>query len=293
VRADYALLAVAVLATSTSAPLVRQAAAPALAVAFWRNAMAAGVLVPAAASPFGTTRADHRTRGQGTRLALAAGVLLAAHFATWISSLSYTTVASSVALVSAMPVWSAMLARWRGEVVPGQVWVGITVALAGVVVLTGVDFGVSARALGGDALAVVGGVLAAGYVTVGAAARRHLSTTTYAARCYSVAAGVLLVASLIGRQHLGGYHARTWLCLIGITLGPQLLGHTLINRVLARISATVVSMALLGEVFGAPLIAAWWFGETPSAGVVPAAVLIVAGVVMVVRARAPELEAAP
>ena len=151
------------------------------------------------------------------------------------------------------------------------------------VVLTGVDLSISARALFGDVLALAGGMLAAAYVTVGADVRRTVTTGSYVTSCYAVAAMVLLAVCLAGRQDLFGYDAETWLCLVGLVLGAQLLGHTLVNRVLHTISPTVVSVAILFEIVGATVLARIWFGETPPAGAWPAALLIAAGVVVVVR----------
>ncbi len=274
---DVVLLGVAVLAVSTSAPLIRYAGAPALAIAMWRNALAVPVLVPAAVR---VRRPDHRER----RLIVLAGLLLAAHFAVWISSISYTTVASSVALVATQPAWAALIARRRGEVVDRAVWLGIGVAFAGVLVLSGVDLSVSGRALFGDALAVAGGFLAAAYVTVGATVRRSLDTSVYAAGCYATAAVALLAASLVSGRSLVGYEPGTWLAIVGLTVGPQLLGHTLFNRVLRSLAPTTVSVAILFEVVGASVIAALWFGETPPVGALPAGLLILCGVVLVIRA---------
>ena len=281
-RTDAGWLALAVAAVSTSAPLVREAAAPALAIAFWRNALASAGLVPVAA-------ASRRGRGVPARwwlLAAGAGVLLGAHFAAWISSLSSTTVAASVALVATQPVWAALIGRVTGERLGRRAWTGIALALGGVIAMTGVDVTASGRALRGDLLALLGGVLAACYVSVGAVARRRLTTTDYTAVCYSVAAVALLVAALAAGQPLAGFGTRAWLCIAAITVGPQLLGHSVFNRLLERVGATVVSVAILGEIVGAALLAAWWFGERPPAGLVPAAFGIVAGVVLVVRGRA-------
>jgi len=286
-RTDAVLLVVAVAAVSTSAPLVKEAAAPALAVAFWRNALASGGLVPLAGVR--ARRGDHVARDRRAwTLTIVAGLLLAAHFATWISSLSSTTVAASVVLVSTQPVWCALLARAQGEPVSRRAWAGIGLAFVGVAVATGVDLGGSGRALRGDVLALAGGALAAGYVSVGAVVRRTVSTTDYTAGCYSVAAAALLVAALVGDQHLAGFGARTWLCLAAITVGPQLLGHSVFNRLLRTVGPTVVSVAVLGEIVGASLLAAWWFGQDPPAGLIPAAVCIGVGVVLVVRSGSPE-----
>ncbi|HJQ43449.1 MAG TPA: DMT family transporter [Jatrophihabitantaceae bacterium] len=279
---DALLLTIAVLAVSTSGPLVREADAPGLSIAFWRTFLGAAVVIVIAVMRH---RSELRgLRREQVRIAVVAGVFLGFHFAAWIPSLSFTTVASSVALVCTQPVWAAVIARARGEHVASTAWIGIAIALCGVLVLTGVDLSVSGRALFGDALALAGGVLAAAYVTAGSDARRSMSTTTYTSLCYSVAAGGLLVACVVGRQSVTGYDAHTWWVLVAITVGPQLLGHTLVNRVLRTFTATVVSMAILFEIVGATLIAWWWFDEAPPAGAYPAAALIAAGVVLVVRA---------
>jgi drug/metabolite transporter (DMT)-like permease len=279
---DLALIAVAVVAVSTAAPLIREASAPALAVAFWRNAMALAVVVPAALLSPRTRAETGALTARRRTLAVSAGVLLAAHFATWVPSLSFTTVASSVALVATQPVWAALIAHLRGEEVPVQAWAGIGVAVSGAAVLTGVDLAISARALLGDALALAGGILAAGYVTVGAEVRRTTSTTLYTAICYSTAAVLLLAACLAGGQPVTGYDGRTWAVLAALAAGPQLLGHSLVNRVLRTTSPTVVSVAILFEIVGATVLAWVLFGETPPAGAYPGAVLIAAGVVLVV-----------
>lgn len=284
---DLVLLGVAVLAVSTSAPLIRYAAAPALAVAMWRNLLA----VPALAwLAWRAPRPDRRER----RLIVLAGLLLGAHFATWIPSISYTSVASSVALVATQPAWAALIARFRGERVDRQVWIGIGIAFVGVVVLSGVDLSLSTRAAFGDLLALVGGVFAAAYVTVGAEVRRTVDTAVYTTGCYAVAAGGLLVACVVGGRDLTGYRAETWLAIAALVLGPQLLGHTLVNRVLRSISPTAVSVAILFEVVGATVIAAIAFSETPPLAAAPAGILILAGIIVVIRSgRSRTTEGAP
>lgn len=292
---DLALLALAVVAISTAAPLIRVAEAPSLAVAFHRNALALPLLgLVVAADP----RSRRRLRGldeRERRLSLLAGVLLAAHFAAWVPSLTSTSVASSVALVATQPVWAAVIARVRGQAVPGAAWWGIVVALAGVVLVTGVDLALTPRALAGDALATAGGVLAAGYVSVGATVRRSVPTLVYATVCYAVAAVLLLVVCGVGGIALAGYDGTTWLALAGLVVGPQLLGHTLVNRVLRTTSAMTVSVAILFEIVGSALLAWAAFDEVPPAAAVPGGVLIAVGVVLVVRAEAssPEVAGAP
>ncbi len=281
---DQVLLGVAVAAVSTSAPLIAGADAPTLAIAFWRNALSLPVLALWLAVRR-DERAGWRDRSaRDRRLSLLSGLFLAAHFATWIPSLSFTSVASSVALVATQPVWAALIARHRGEPIGRRTWMGIGLALAGTMVLTGVDLSISGRALLGDGLALVGGMLAAAYFTVGGELRQRVSTVGYALSCYATASVVLLVVCLVGRQPLGGYDTDAWLAIAGLVIGPQLLGHTLANVVLRSISATAVSVAILFEILGATFIARVAFGETPPAGAWPAGLLIVAGVVLVLRA---------
>lgn len=278
---DLALIALAVTGVSTSAPLIRLAAAPALAIAFWRNALACLVVLP-----FSLLTARHELRAldrRQWRLSSLAGVLLAAHFAAWIPSLSFTTIASSVALVATQPVWAALIARRRGEHVARAAWVGIAVAVAGAVVLTGVDLQVSVRALVGDLLALAGGMLAAAYVTVGAEVRASVSTAAYTSICYLTAAVALLAVCIGSGTRLGGYDAGTWWILVALTIAAQLLGHSVFNRVLPTTGPTVVSVAILFEIVGAALLGVVLVGETPPASTLPAAGLIALGVVLVVR----------
>jgi drug/metabolite transporter (DMT)-like permease len=290
---DVGLIVLGVCAVSTSAPLIRAASAPAFAIAFWRNAMASGVLVP-----FTLAKARHELRAltaRDKRLALGAGLLLAAHFATWIPSLSFTSVASSTALVATQPVWAALVARYSGERLPGLGWAGIWLSVLGAALLTGIDLHFSVRALTGDLLALAGGLFAAAYVTVGAEVRRSVSTTVYTTVCYATTAVLLLVLLAVTRTPVVGFSAKTWVCLVGLTVGAQLLGHSVFNRVLKTTSPTIVSIAILFEIVGATVLAAVFLHERPRLVALPAAVLIVAGVVAVIRAgeRRPAVAGVP
>jgi drug/metabolite transporter (DMT)-like permease len=180
-------------------------------------------------------------------------------------------------------VWAALISRAQGFDVGRPVWIGITVAVVGTVLLTGADVQVSGRALLGDLLAVAGGASAALYMTAGSEVRRSVSTTTYTALCYTAAAAMLLVVCLVGRQELTGYDGETWLKLLAITAGAQLIGHSLFNVVLRTTSPTVVSLALLLEIPGAALIAAVFLGQRPPVLAIPAAALLVIGLALVIR----------
>lgn len=281
--ADALLMAVGVVAVATSGPVMAAAVAPALAIAFWRNALGAAATAPIMAL---RRRTELRTMSRRQwRLTVGAGVLLAAHFATWVPSLTLTSVASATALVCLQPVWTALIARWRGFEVTRRAWVGIAVSVAGAVLLTGLDLSVSGDALLGDGLALLGGILGAGYVVLGEAVRKSLGTTTYTTLCYTTAATVLLAACVLTGSALVGYDARTWWLLVAVTVGPQLLGHSVFNRVLKSVSSTVVSLVILFEIPGAALLAWVWLDQELPWLAVPALVLLIGGLGLVVSAR--------
>ncbi|TDC70852.1 DMT family transporter [Streptomyces hainanensis] len=283
VSPDWVLLAVAVVAVSASGPLTAATAAPALAIAFWRNALAVAALLPTLlrrpALRAELAGVDRRT----LLLSLAAGTALAAHFALWLPSLRLTSVASSVALATTTPLWTVLALRLLGHRRPAAVWLGSAVAFAGVVLLTGVDLAVSTEALLGDALALGGGIAGAVYVLLGAEVRRTTSTTSYTLLCYGAATALLLPVCLLAGAALGGYPGETWLQLLAITVVAQLLGHSLLNRVVRGLGPSVTSTSLLLETPGAVLIAALALGQLPPVAAYPALVVILAGLALVIR----------
>ncbi len=273
-------LTVAVVAVSSSAPLIAYAAAPALAIAFFRNAAATVALAPAVA----VARRQEVTKvgWRGVGACALAGVALAGHFGTWVPSAKFTTIAAATALVATQPVWQGLIALAQGRRLPRVVWLGVAVAVAGAVVATGSDFTASGRAFAGDLLALAGGLMGAVYTALGERARATTSTTTYTAICYGACSLVLLVVCLAGGVRLHGYPAVTWLAILAMTAGPQLLGHSMFNYALHRVAATTVSVLLLLEVPGAALLGWVWLGQAPRAGELPGLGLLVAGVAIVV-----------
>jgi drug/metabolite transporter (DMT)-like permease len=282
------LIAVAISGISFAAPIVVAISVPSLAVAFWRNAF--GVL---ASAPYVAVRGRREWlalfRGDRRPLitAVAAGVALSVHFALWIPSLRMTTVAASTALVTTTPVWTVVLDKIRGRPVPAGVVFGVGVAMAGMLLITGVDAGRSGRALLGDLLALLGGMAAAVYVSAGEAARQWMSTASYTFTAYTTCALLLLAACVAGRQRVAGegYDARTWGLLLLLTLCAQLIGHTLLNRALAVAGATTVSLSILLETPGAALVAWVWLGQEPPVLIIPGAALVLAGIALVVVSR--------
>jgi drug/metabolite transporter (DMT)-like permease len=256
-----------------------------LALAFWRNAAGAAALLPVLLTRERSTL--HGLRPRDLRSSVVAGLFLAAHFAAWLPSLSMTTVAASVALVTTTPIWTALVARISGVRLAAAVWWGLFLAFAGVVLIVGVDVTVSLEALAGDGLALLGAICAGGYVLCGARARQRLATSAYAVVCYSVCAVVIALSAVVVDVPLGGFEARDWWLIGAITVSAQLFGHTLLNLVLSSVGPTVVSLAVLLEVPGALLFALVLLQQSPPLLALPGVVLVVAGVALVVRASRP------
>lgn len=274
-------LVVAVLAVTSSAPLIAFAAAPALAIAFYRNGIATVVLTPITLGP---RRGELRrvVRRRDGLFCVLAGVALAAHFATWMSAVKIGSVATATALVATQPVWQGLIAAAQGRRPSAAGWLGIGLAVAGTAWATGVDVSVSGRAVLADVLALLGAVAVAIYTALGERARTELSTTTYTWICYGTCAVVLLVVCLVGRVSLGGYNSHTWLAILAIVAGAQLLGHSMFNYALQHTSATTVSVLALLEVPGATLIAWVWLGQQPRLAALPGLALLLIGVAVVV-----------
>jgi drug/metabolite transporter (DMT)-like permease len=278
-------MAVAVVGVSLSGPLTALVVAPVLAIAFWRNAAGAAAMLPVLltrerATLIGLRRRDLRSSG-------VAGLFLAAHFAAWLPSLSMTTVAASIALVTTTPIWTALAARISGVRLPAQVWWGLVLAVVGAALIAGVDFAVSLEAVAGDGLALLGAIAAGGYVLAGARARQRLATSAYAVVCYSTCALVLAVAALVVDVPLAGFSARDWWLIAAITFVAQLLGHTLLNLVLSTVGPTVVSLAVLLEVPGSLIVALVLLDQAPPLLALPGMAAVVVGVALVVRASRP------
>jgi len=278
-------MGVAVFGISMSGPLTALVAAPALAIAFWRNAAGAALLLPVLATRERATLRGLRLRHLGS--SVVAGLFLAGHFAAWLPSLSMTSVGASIALVTTTPVWTTLVARLSGVRLPAQVWWGLLLAVVGAGLIAGVDVTVSTRALAGDGLATLGAIFAAGYVLAGARARQRLATSAYTIVCYSVCALAVAGAALVVGSPLAGFSARDWLLIAAITVCAQLLGHTLLNLVLSSVGPTVVSLAVLLEVPGALIVALVLLQQVPPLLALPGMAAVVAGVALVVRASRP------
>jgi drug/metabolite transporter (DMT)-like permease len=273
-------LAGAVLAMSWAGPLVRFATAPALAIAAWRLVLSVlfiGIVlaVRRTAPLAGVARRD-------LLLMVAAGVLLAAHFWSWIASLGLTTVASSVVLVSTQPVFVGLISLFFLRERPTRrEWIGIAIAVVGAAVIGWGDFSMGRDAFLGDLLAIAGAVFASAYYVIGRGVRQRLDLWRYIFVVYGAAAALLFAAAVaLPGVQATGYPRTDWLVFVALAAGPMMLGHTGVNYALRYVPAYVANLALLGEPVGATLIA-WLLpaiGEVPDPRVLGGTVLILSGI---------------
>lgn len=274
-------LAVAVAAVSAGAILVRLSDAPSSVAAFYRVLFTTLPLAFVAAWRYRGELA--RIRSRDLAFAVLSGVALAVHFAAWFESLRWTSVAASVTLVQAQPVFVA-LGAWLllRERVTRRMGAGIAVAVVGMASMSLGDFlggvAVGPRPLYGNALALSGAVAAAGYVLAGRSLRQRISLVPYVTVVYGVCVVVLLAFVLAAGRPLTGYPPREWLLFAGLAAGPGLLGHTVLNWALAHLESSVVSVSLLGEPVGATLLAFVLLSEAPTPATVSGGCVVLLGI---------------
>lgn len=278
----YLGLAFGVACTAGAAILIRLTDAPSLVIAAYRLTMASVLLLPVALLRSGEER--RRLTGRDWRWMAASGGLLAVHFASWISSLAYTSVASSVVLVTTYPLFVGLGAHWlmRERLSSGMLG-GILVAVIGGGIIGYGDFSSGRDALFGDALAVVGAFSGGGYFMIGRHLRSRLSLMTYIAVVYSTAAVILAVIALGAGYPVTGYSRMTYMLLLALAVGPQLLGHSSLNWALKYLSAAFVSVSALGEPVGATVLAAVVLGEPVSPLKLAGGVFILTGIYLTLR----------
>lgn len=269
-------LLLAALLVSTGAPLARLAAPmPSLAISALRTAVAGVVL-----ALLGARELHHLARLSAADRwrVVASGLLLAAHFGTWIASLSFTSTAASVALVSTSPAFAALLAGMNRDVVTRREWSGILIAAAGCAVLAGGDWRAGGSALLGDALALVGAITGAAYLAIGRQLRGAVPMTPYLAAVNLIAAAALLLACALTATPIA---PPTTAALIAVLLAGAVTsagGHTLLNAVVRILPTHLVALAALGETVGSSLIAWAAFGEVPPWHGAIGALIVVAGI---------------
>jgi len=284
----YITLFVGVLAVSFAATFIRLADAPSLVIATYRLAIASIILMPMAAIK--SRRNLPQLSRQDILLILLSSVFVALHFGLWITSLSYTSIASSVVLVTAHPAFVAVISYFLwGERLNKLTIGGIGIAFIGVIFINYGGFTFGAQAVVGNLLALIAGFAMGAYLIVGRQIKARIDILSYLTILYTCSAVILLAATVLSGHSLFGYSPTTYLMLILLALVPQLIGHTSINLAVRLIPVTFVSVAILGEPVGATLLGSLILGEMPTANEIVGGLFILGGIFLVMRRR-PRIE---
>ena len=225
----YAVLTIGIICISTAAVIIRLIEAPATAIAFYRLAIASIFILPLS-SFLRNTNGLNQIRLQDTLMCLAASVAISIHFVAWIASLEYTSVASSVILVTTSPLIVAFLSKlFFQENLHKNVYVGIALGLIGAVVLTGGDSRLEGRELWGDLLAFIGALSFAFYLILGKRVRTRLNNLDYTSFVFLSASVMLFVISVIANQPLWNFDSKSIIFIVTLAIIPQLIGHSSIT----------------------------------------------------------------
>ena len=280
----YVILLVGVISISFAAIFIRLADAPPLVIATYRLGIASFVIVPVVL--IRSRKSFSRPAKSEILLMLFSSAMLALHFALWITSLSYTSIASSVILVTSNPLFVAIISYflWR-ERLTRLMLLGIMLTLAGTVFIARGGFTVSSDTLLGDVLALSAALAAAVYLVIGRHLRKRVDIGSYLAIVYSGAAVILLVATLVAGYSLSGYSSTTYIMMILLAVVPQLIGHSSINIAVRLIPATFVAIAILGEPVGATILGYFVLDEAPTWAEIAGGILIFSGIFMVLRQK--------
>ena len=273
-RPDLIRLGLGIIGIGTSGPLIAMSTMPVLTLIFWRNLGGSLVTLPFALR--------HQRDKAGVKWAVIAGVVLALHFVGFFLAMRMTTVAAGTALVALQPIFAALFVKLAGGHIPSKAWLGMIVSFAGVLLVVGVDLQISFKSFLGDLAALISAALAAAYMIAGSKAQRTLETTTYTTICYFICSMTALPMALIAGNEIFSFSAKEWWILLGLILGAQLLGHSMFNSALKRVSPAVVSLIVFFEVPVSAVLAAWWLDQTPPVGIIPGIALILTGCILVV-----------
>lgn len=281
-----------ILFVSTAAIFIRfaQEEASSIVIAAARLLIASTVLVPLALTRYRNNW--HQLNKKDYIKGIFSGLFLALHFASWITSLQMTSVASSVVLVTTTPLWVAIFSPIiLKEPIKHSVWVGLVISITGGVIVglanacdfAGGRLNCQTHVLGGQAmlgnfLALFGAWMAAGYMIMGRQLRKKMDTIAYTALVYGVAALILVLVVIIRSEPVFGFSRETYYWLLALGIFPQLLGHSLLNWALKYISAAFVSLTLLGEPIGSIILAMIFLRESPTLIEGFGAVLILVGI---------------
>jgi drug/metabolite transporter (DMT)-like permease len=280
-RPDLIRLIIGIFGIGSSGPLIALSAMPVPTLIFWRNLGGALMTLPFALR--------HKLDRTGVKWAVLAGVVLAVHFVGFFLSMRMTSVTAGTAIVATQPIFAAFFVKLTGGHIPTKAWLGMLISFTGVLVVTGIDLQLDRRSFLGDLAALISGALAAAYMLIGSHAQQTLATTSYTTICYFVCAMTALPMALISGYDIIGFALREWWILLGLIIGAQILGHTMFNMTLKRVSPAVVSMIVFFEVPVAAIVAMVFdIGKQPTLSIIPGVILILLGCILVVLRTRPE-----
>ena len=274
-RPDLIRLIIGIFGIGSSGPLIALSAMPVPTLIFWRNLGGSLVTLPFALR--------HKLNRTGVRWAVLAGVVLAVHFVGFFLSMRLTSVTAGTAIVATQPIFAAFFVKLTGGHIPRKAWLGMLISFIGVLFVTGIDLQLDRKSFLGDLAALISGALAAAYMLIGSRAQQHLETTSYTTICYFVCAMTALPMAIFAGYEIFNFEAKEWLILLGLIIGAQILGHTMFNLTLKRVSPAVVSMIVFFEVpVAAVLSFIFKIGKEPTLTIIPGVILILAGCILVV-----------
>jgi drug/metabolite transporter (DMT)-like permease len=282
-------LPIGIIAISTASIFIKLCDAPALIIAAYRMTLASLLLFPFA----GYQRVWKGWNGSELRWLILSGIFLALHFAFWIASLKFTSVASSVVLVSTNPLFVG-LGAWLffKEPLRLNLILGIILSVFGSALISFGDVALSKEALMGDGLALLGAITASGYLLIGRKMRKGQDLLSYIFPVYSAGAIVLILIASASQKPFFGYSPSTYLFLLLLALVPQLIGHTTFNWALKYLPASMVAIAILGEPIGSTILAFFVLGESLTPLKIIGGILIFAGILIALR-PAPSVTSRP
>jgi drug/metabolite transporter (DMT)-like permease len=274
-RPDLIRLIIGIFGIGSSGPLIALSAMPVPTLIFWRNLGGSLVTLPFALR--------HKVNRTGVRWAVLAGVVLAVHFVGFFLAMRLTSVTAGTAIVATQPIFAAFFVKLTGGHIPKKAWLGMLISFSGVLVVTGIDLQLDRKSFLGDIAALVSGALAAAYMLIGSKAQQHLETTSYTTICYFVCAMTALPMAIFLGYEIINFEPKEWWILLGLIIGAQILGHTMFNLTLKRVSPAVVSMIVFFEVPVAALLSfIFKIGKEPTLSIIPGVILILTGCILVV-----------
>lgn len=278
------IVLIGVIFVSFSSILARIATAPPLVIATYRLGFTSLLMLPM----FLKTEKNikHQLSKKLCLLCMASGIFLALHFATWMTSIKMTTVASSTVLVNTHPIFILFATYFIfKERVSKKAMISIFIALIGSIVITLGDSSTANHNFVGDLLAIAGGFFVAGYMLIGRFARQHLSVSAYTFIVYSCCTLTLLIMDFITATPLRGYPSTDYLIFLGLAVFCTLMGHSVFNWVLAYLKPTFISSTILGEPVFATLWAVFLLKEVPTLYQLGGGGLILLGIFMHIQSE--------